>query len=869
MFSNELWHEGVKYKSGRYPHGSGERPHQHDNHLSADVASLQKQGISETEIAKAMGMSTTQLRARLTAEKEFEKQQTYYRIIALKEKGYSWNAIAENLGLKNESTARSIVSSYENRKKVTVDTVADILRDSIKNSPNGVDVGEGVETYVGVSQVRLNSAVQKLRDEGYSYHVFKVKQAGTGEYTTVKALYPPDTEWSAAYQSRDKLVLPNGWLIDGNAEVQKRTPPVNLDSGRVFIRYGDQGGSEKDGVIEIRPGVSDLQLGGDRYAQVRIAVDGSHFLKGMAIYSDSIPNGYDVVFNTNKATGTDKYKVFKPLEDDPERPFKTDAKPLWYTDANGELKQSVINKVKGEGDVDNWRKVLASQFLAKQSPELAKRQLKLAYDVREQELEEIMKITNPAVKKQALLDLANHCDSDAVDLNGYRMPRQSTKYILPVRSLKDTEVYAPDYKDGEEVILVRYPHAGTFEIPRLIVNNKNPEAKKSLGNAKDAVGINSHVAEKLSGADFDGDTVLVIPTKGQKLATSPSLKELENFNAKETYHNPKLPEMSDREKGFQMGIVSNLITDMNVKGASDPSEYARAVKHSMVVIDAQKHKLDYKQSEIDNRIDELKRKYQSGGASTLLSRTKSPERVGIRKERIDPNTGEKVYTYTGETYVNKEGKTVLRTKESTKMYETNDAYTLSSGTRIESIYADHANSLKALANRARKEAVNVKSTPYSPSARETYKAEVASLDSKLVEAKKNKPLERIAQSIASKEVASIIKANPNMGKEAIQKARNRAIASARVKTGASKHSIYITDNEWKAIQSGAVSTTKLTSILSNADRKRVLELSRPRTNKSLASSTIERIKRMEKAGMNSAQIAEGLGLSVEMVKKYV
>lgn len=45
-----------------------------------------------------------------------------------------------------------------------------------------------------------------------------------------------------------------------------------------------------------------------------------------------------------------------------------------------------------------------------------------------------------------------------------------------------------------------------------------------------------------------------------------------------------------------MGVISNLITDMTLRGA-DEKELARAVKHSMVVIDAEKHGLDYKRSE--------------------------------------------------------------------------------------------------------------------------------------------------------------------------------------------------------------------------------------------------------------------------------
>ena len=38
----------------------------------------------------------------------------------------------------------------------------------------------------------------------------------------------------------------------------------------------------------------------------------------------------------------------------------------------------------------------------------------------------------------------------------------------------------------------------------------------------------------------------------------------------------------------EMGKISNLITDMTLKGATQ-DELARAVRHSMVVIDAEKH----------------------------------------------------------------------------------------------------------------------------------------------------------------------------------------------------------------------------------------------------------------------------------------
>ena len=75
-----------------------------------------------------------------------------------------------------------------------------------------------------------------------------------------------------------------------------------------------------------------------------------------------------------------------------------------------------------------------------------------------------------------------------------------------------------------------------------------------------------------------------------------------------------------------MGRISNLITDMTLKDATE-DELARAVRYSNTVIDAEKHHLDYKKSYSDNNIAELKEKYQgrytktgkySEGASTLI-----------------------------------------------------------------------------------------------------------------------------------------------------------------------------------------------------------------------------------------------------------
>lgn len=134
-----------------------------------------------------------------------------------------------------------------------------------------------------------------------------------------------------------------------------------------------------------------------------------------------------------------------------------------------------------------------------------------------------------------------------------------------------------------------------------------------------------------------------------------------------------------------MGVISNLITDMTLKGATQ-DELARAVRHSMVVIDAEKHKLDYKQSEIDNDIASLKRRYQGRigedgkyheGASTLISRAKSEVSVNKRQgsPQIDPETGRQYWKDADKLeYTDSRGRVKKRTQPSTAMAEPGTPY---------------------------------------------------------------------------------------------------------------------------------------------------------------------------------------------------
>ena len=669
-----------------------------------------------------------------------------------------------------------------------------------------------------------------------------------------------------------------------------------MDSARLKIRYGDDGGSDKDGVIELRRGVKDLSLGDAHYAQVRIMVDGTHYLKGMAIYSDDLPDGVDVLFNTNKKTGTPVMDVLKKIKDDPDNPFgsliKEHGGQSYYDDPKGKYtdpmtgkKQSLslINKRAEEGDWGEWSDHLPSQFLSKQSLSLIKKQLGLASADKQAEFDEICSLTNPTVKKALLKSFADDCDSAAVHLQAAALPRQKYQVILPITSMKDGEVYAPNYKNGEQVALIRFPHGGTFEIPVLVVNNKQADAKRILGNAKDAVGINSKVAERLSGADFDGDTVMVIPTGGKvKITSTHALKGLEGFDPKLEYGGkPEGSFKAMKNTQTEMGKISNLITDMTLRGAT-PEELARAVRHSMVVIDAEKHKLDYKQSEVDNGIASLKKKYQGSydedgryheGAATLISRAKSETSVLKRKGSpiIDPETGEQSYKEVYEEYTDRNGHTRVRTQASTKMAETRDAFSLVSDadTPQERAYATYANEMKALANRARKEMVSTGKIAYSASAKETYQEEVDHLMAQLNVALVNAPRERQAQVIANATVAAKKQENPDMTRSEIKKASQQALTAARSSVGASRETISISDREWEAIQAGAISENRLTQIINNIDIDTLRQRATPRATTTLSTAKVNKIASMSASGYSTAEIAEALGVSPSTVNKYL
>lgn len=966
-----IMHYGMPRRSGRYPWGSGKDGYQRTRDFISRIEELKKKGWKETpeNIKEEFGLTTTEYRIEQKIAKDYRRTLNVAKAKSLREDGLSNSEIGRRMGV-NESTVRSWFNAESEARMNGAQNTANFLKEHV-DKKGMIDVGSGVELELNISKEQLNTALYMLEREGY--HVYKggIKQAtNPSQQTNQKVLCKPGTEHKDIYDFNNVHTINDYITRDGGETFEKKFHyPASMDSKRMQIRYAEDGGIEKDGLVEIRRGCKDLDLGTSHYAQVRILVDGTHYIKGMAVYSDDLPPGVDVMFNTNKTKKTSKMDVLKEIKDDPDNPFGSAIKDAnqggqyWYTDKDGKKKLGLINKRADEGDWQDWSNTLSSQFLSKQSKQLAKQQLDISKQEKYDEYNSILALENPTIKKHFLQKFADGCDSAAVDLKAASLPGQAFNVILPMPSLKDNEIYAPNYKDGTKLALVRYPHAGTFEIPILTVNNKNAEGKKMIGkDVLDAVGVNSKVAERLSGADFDGDTVMTIPTHNPgsrvKITSTKPLEALEGFDPKleygpETYKDRTIKLMKDPATGkdrtqLEMGMISNLITDMTLLGAK-PEEMARAVKHSMVVIDAGKHKLDYKKSEIDNNIAQLKKDYQikydkngnikTGGASTLLSRSsgeasvlkrqgeakvnikgkswydpskpegsllyttaddawfpvkKYDEKTGIMTyrtvdgkkisydikdkeaakryspvKRTDKKTGEVIFTdATGDIIYKKSP----RTQKSTNMMETDDANTLVSAHRhpMELIYADYANSMKALANQARKEMMTTGNLKQNKDAKDIYKNEVASLTSKLNEAMKNSVRERAAQRMANAEVDEKI-SKYNMSNSEVKKARQQAISKYREMVGSAsrrERNITITDREWEAIQAGAISENALNKILNNTDIDVLREKATPKANTELSKAKISMIDSLSSRYTN-AEIAEKLGISTSTVTKYL
>lgn len=951
----ELMHYGMPRRSGRYPWGSGEDPHQHGSRdFLGRVDELRKSNFTytdekgkkysgDTAIAKSMGLTTGQFRTELAIANSERRALQVATAKSLKADGLGATEIGRKMGI-SESTVRSLLDnkseSNMNQAKETAAHIKSVIDAKAKNDPEGhgmIDIGTGVEKELRISKERLNQATYLLEREGYVVYKGGISQVqNPGQQTNQRVICTPGTKHKEIYQyDRVHALNEDNYISrDGGKTFEKKFHyPASLDSKRLKVLLKGEVAPDgeisemKDGIIQLRRNVPDLSLGESKYSQVRILVDGDKYLKGMAVYSDDLPDGVDVLFNSNK---TSYDKALKKIKDDPDNPFGSTIKDAsqggqyWYDSKTGKrcsasdpnAKLGLINKRADEGDWTEWADALPAQFLSKQSLSLAKKQLGLAKADKVAEYDDICAINNPTIKKHFLSKFAEECDAAAAHLKAAALPGQKYHVIIPINSLKDNEVYAPGYEPGTKLALVRYPHGGTFEIPILTVTHKNPTANKIIGKTSiDAIGINKKAADQLSGADFDGDTVMCIPTHDSKgkvrIKNRDYLEDLVGFDHQSKYATKVVVDKNGvkhgyvdgrevrlmRNTGIQMGVITNLISDMTLIGASD-KDLAAAVKHSMVVIDAEKHNLDYKQSEIDNNIAALHKKYQgkaTGGAATIISKAKSQQSVdkrqGTPKINIkgtpdyDPSRPEGAliykraddadYTYsklnkrTGEIEI----KTGTRKQQSTKMAETDDAYSLLSDARhpMEILYADYANSMKALANEARKEMISTGKIEYDKKAKSVYQAEVSSLMTKLNDAQMNAAKERHALRLANASVQSKISSG-QIEKKDTKKVGTQALTKYREEIGSVSRrdrNINITDREWEAIQAGAISETKLKQILNNADADALRQRATPRTVTTLSTSQINRAKAMAASNYSIAEIAKKMGKSPSTISKYL
>ena len=930
-----LAHEGVAHDenppgrgSGRYGWGSGKNSYQHlDQSWLDKYAELSRSGMKEADIAKEMGCygvdgkpSTLRLRTVKSAAVNKVRASKVTEVKKLRdEDGLTWQAIADKLGLPNESSARSYYNDNSEANMLRGMKTAEELKDILSKNPGkNLDVGDGIETYLfGVSKQRMDEALYILESEGYQIYTPKWNQpTNPGQKTTFKLLCPPGTEFSDARKPENMIPTSEYMSTDGGDHIDKSYEyPSSVSADRVMVVYGDQGGTERDGTVLVRRGVPDLDLGNSNYCQVRILVNGTHYIKGMAINGDSssFPDGKDLIFYTNKDSSipmiSDDPKaktVLKPIkskEEDPDNPFGSSIKDIqkggqyYYYDENGNRVLGAINKRADAGDWEDMQKRLPSQFLAKQPENVVKNQLNLTIADKKAEFDDILKLSNSTLRKQELLNFAGACDKAAVSLAASPFPGQKYQVLMPCTTLKDDEIFAPNFKEGSEVALVRFPHAGPFEMPILTVNNHNKEGRAEIQpNCPDAVGINYNVAKRLSGADYDGDFVIVIPNPRQRglkninPETDPYLKKLKDFDPHSEYaERAGMKYLKKGQVGKEMGKISNLITDMYVQGAP-MEEIVRATKHSMVVIDAEKHKLDYTRSYEENKIRELVEKYQKhdydekyGGASSILSKAKSPVNIPRRKGGMIINDDGTVWYRTAPDserfYTDKKtGKTKELTTEIPKMMSVTNAEDLMSVSRqpIERAYASFANEMKALAQEARRIYKSTPDTEYNKQVYLTYKNDLDTLMENVKAAESNKLRERTAVAKANASIqqkmamwkAAHPEASRTEYKAQKKKIGDREMKVARNEANAKRAKIHITDSQWDAIQQGGLNKTSFLRLMRYADRDEVKSRAMPRTWNELSSAKQSRIQALRQSGYTNEEIADQIGCSVSTVVKY-
>ena len=860
----ELQHYGVARRSGRYKWGSGKDPFQSSRSILVRDAELRKEGKTEKQIADMFGMSIKRLREEKAIERGRHNAIIEDSVKSMTKRGMTNEQMAESLGVSVRT-----ISNIKNRANA-VDVkrsgnIKEAILDQLEKNPY-LDVSSGIEKQLGISKDKLRVIIRELQSEGdLSVHTLYLDRLENPERNLTIRVLTPEKNLGTVLKNSSEIGNFEAVVADDGVGIRGMKPPKPVDLSRVAVNFEEDGGHLKDGLIELRRGVEDLDMGNARYAQVRIQVGDNNYLKGMAVYSDNLPDGVDVLFNTNKSKKVGDIGSMKKLEPDPNNPFGSTIRD----------QKGALNIVNEEGKWAEWNKKWSSQFLGKQSKELIKERLDSTFEKFQKDYDEIASLTNATVRKYLMNDYAQTLESAYKHLKVQGLSKTASHVILPFPDMDPSQVYAPNYNDGDRVVLVRYPHGGTFELAELTVNNKYKEARKMIGtDAKDAIGIHPSVANKMSGADFDGDAVWVIPNNNKKVTVTAALEGLKNFDGIKQYKvEPKYDKngvitnatIVEKTKNTQMGMVSNLITDMTIQGATT-SELAKAIKHSMVVIDSYKHNLDYKQSAIDNGIKALQKRYQTyvdengktrRGAATLLSK-----KLG-GKVQVDY---EEVKVFNEKT---KRWNTVKEGGKYVPLIDTvDDANLLSSGTVVEKLYAGYINQVKGLQQKAFNTALENKGAKYQTGMKELYRPEVESLQQKLHVEYLRAPRERQAQLEANKNFYNSLR--PGMDLEQQKKLKSQVLAAARQKHNPRNTEPFkITPKEWEAIDNGAVSHGSLMDILKFGDTTQIKQYATPKERPVIQAPSMARAKALLNNGYTYAQVARELGVSTTTVHDLV
>ena len=115
---DELMHYGMPRRSGRYPWGSGKDPYQHCTDFLSRVQYMVDNGVSDEDIAKAMGLT----------KQQFETEKSFAVVHDMTKRGKSEKEIADALGTTTTKVRLQKTMIKDGHRAVEVEIAKD-LRD--------------------------------------------------------------------------------------------------------------------------------------------------------------------------------------------------------------------------------------------------------------------------------------------------------------------------------------------------------------------------------------------------------------------------------------------------------------------------------------------------------------------------------------------------------------------------------------------------------------------------------------------------------------------------------------------------------------------------------------------------------------------